>query len=200
MLRIFLYLDVPDLAALIRTSHGFRAIALDQALHRVRLRVVAPSRVQHALEPNLRPTVADLCQRNLMRGLGIERRWRAGLYFASSQSVKQFENSQRLQQKRVRDLLCAHIRSRPAAFSLVETRILPDVESANHVDRSLLPIMRKLKFAIQRDVLARQVRAQGGIGAWLEARGRVIEGERVRLAICPGVRKVVRFWESLASS
>lgn len=80
------YVDLPDLSALARTSRTFKAVALDPALHRVRLRVVAPARVGHALEPSLRPTLLDLCHRNFMRGIGIERRWRAGLYFYSPQA------------------------------------------------------------------------------------------------------------------
>ena len=35
---------------------------------------------------------------------------------------------------------------------------------------------------------------------WFEGRGRGLwkENERVRLAICPGVRKIVRFYEGLS--
>lgn len=80
-----IYLDVPDLAAIARTCRTFRAVALDRALHRVRIRVVAPSRVSHALEPAFRPDVAQLCQRDILRGLGVERRWRAGHYIYSPQ-------------------------------------------------------------------------------------------------------------------
>ncbi|KZW00557.1 hypothetical protein EXIGLDRAFT_761637 [Exidia glandulosa HHB12029] len=201
LLHIFIYVDMPELTALARSSRTFRAVALDPALHRVRLRVVAPARVEHALEPGLRPTLVDLCQRNLIRGLGIERRWRSGLYFYSPQSVKQFEASQRLQRIHVRDLLLAHFRSRPVPLYPADTRLMPVAEGSSfQIARSLLPVMRKLKFAIQRDVLSRQVRARGGVSAWLESSGRGLETERVRLAVCPGVRKVVRFWEGLANA
>ena len=61
----------------------------DPILHQQRLRVVSPSRVNHCLfgrSPEghaLRPTVGDLVHRGVMQGLGIERRWRTGLYFYS---------------------------------------------------------------------------------------------------------------------
>lgn len=38
-----------------------------------------------------------------------------------------------------------------------------------------------------------------GIAAWLESKGNGIvqDGERVRLAVCPSVRKIVGFYENL---
>lgn len=52
--------------------------------------VVAPSRLSHSLfgiGPEglpLRPTVSDLIRRGVIKGLDIERRWRAGLYLYSA--------------------------------------------------------------------------------------------------------------------
>lgn len=76
--------------------------------------------------------------------------------------------------------------------------------------------MRQLKWSIQRDRLAQMVRdgasgivggkahaddqsESGSIAAWFEARGKGIvqDGERVRLALCPGIRKIVGFYEEL---
>jgi hypothetical protein len=73
--------------------------------------------------------------------------------------------------------------------------------------------MRKLKWSFQKDKLAKMVRNEtGGIagmtgdesgivgfGKWLESRGKgvVQDCERVRLAICPDVRKTVGFYEDL---
>ena len=39
----------------------------------------------------------------------------------------------------------------------------------------------------------------GNLMTWLEGRGRGLmkEGERVRLAVCPGVRKLVGFYEGI---
>jgi len=84
------YLDLPDLACLSRLSPYLSQLASDPALHRIRILVVAPSRVSHslfALGPQgvaLRPTVGDLVRRGVMRGPGIERKWRMGLYFYST--------------------------------------------------------------------------------------------------------------------
>ena len=75
--------------------------------------------------------------------------------------------------------------------------------------------MRQLKWSIQRDRLARIVRDgpcvggttsadnQGGgmlaASAWIEANGKGIlhDGERVRLALCPGIKKIIGFYEGL---
>ena len=81
------YLDIPDLTALSRAFPQLAALTSDPILHRDRLRLTAPSRVAHSLfgtSPSgilLRPDVGELLQRGVMKGLGIERRWRTGGYF-----------------------------------------------------------------------------------------------------------------------
>jgi len=201
ILRIFGYLDLPELSALARTCHALRSFATDRVLHRARIFVTAPSRVDHSLfggGGTLRPTVPDLVHRNLLRGLGIERHWQRGEYFHSPQSVKQYETSLRLQRTQVRQRLTTHLGARAETRVLVATRVFPDIESSlPRVSRMLLPVMRKLKWCIQRDHLAQKVR-EHGLQDWLERRGRLVEIERVRLAICPGVRPVRAFWEELA--
>jgi hypothetical protein len=68
----------------------------------------------------------------------------------------------------------------------------------------LLPVVRKLKWSLQRDRLAKIYREKemnnAGPKGWFEGNAQSIypEGERVRLAICPGVRSFVRFYEGLA--
>jgi hypothetical protein len=91
ILALFLvsYLDLPDLAAIVQVSPVLASLASDPVLHRNRLKVVAPSRLQHSLYGAdqhglaFRPTVGDLVHRGVMCGLDIERRWRLGLYFYS---------------------------------------------------------------------------------------------------------------------
>lgn len=86
-LGVVSFLDLPDLEALAKASPQLAVLTSDPILHRYRLKVVSPSRVQHCLfgtGPHgsaLRPTVGDLVQRGVIRGLGIERRWRMGTYF-----------------------------------------------------------------------------------------------------------------------
>jgi transposase len=81
---------------------------------------------------------------------------------------------------------------------LHELGILPDME---RVSRPLAPTLRDLKRCLQRDRLAKAVRARsrGGVAGWLEGRGRglVKEGERVRLALCGDVKRLVRLFEGL---
>ncbi|KDQ63227.1 hypothetical protein JAAARDRAFT_188825 [Jaapia argillacea MUCL 33604] len=221
LLHIFSYLDLPELHALAQISPFLTSLTADPVLHRQRILIVAPSRVGHSLfgqSPEgfaLRPTVGDLVHRGVMRGLGIERRWRMGAYFYTTLSVKQYEASRRLQRRHTSDVLTIHLRRRSptpenAMEILRKAGILPDAESSSlFISRPLIPIMHKLKWSIQKDKLAKMVRdksfgtivgGSGGVGAWLEAKGRnvVKEGERVRLAVCPGVRKIVRFYEELA--
>lgn len=83
---IVLYLDFPDIASLAALSPIMAAIGADPALQRVRILVVAPSRLSHALfeKSPPRPTVAQLVRLNVFKGLGIERRWRAGAYLYSA--------------------------------------------------------------------------------------------------------------------
>lgn len=204
ILHILSYLDLPELDALSRISPILKGLAQDPVLHRRRILIVAPSRVQHALfgyGGALRPTIPDLVLKNVLRGLGIERRYRTGLYFNSRESVKQYETSKRLQLSHVRHVLAAHLqRKSPQALR----RVIPDAEGCSP---RLLPVVRSLKWSIRKDALARMVRDRDGnsishgsrVASWLEGRGHGLwkENERIRLAICPGVGKFVRFFESI---
>ncbi|KAL5533731.1 hypothetical protein ACEPAG_191 [Sanghuangporus baumii] len=204
ILHILSYLDLPELDALSRLSPVLKDLAQDPILHRRRILIVAPSRVQHALFAYggaLRPTVPDLVVRNVLRGLGIERRYRMGLYFNSRESVKQYEISRRLQLTHVRHVLAAHLqrKSRQAL-----TRMIPDAEVCSPC---LLPAVRSLKWCIRKDALARMVRERENSGGskpttWFEGRGHGLwkENERIRLAICPGVGKIVRFFEGIGKN
>jgi len=70
--------------------------------------------------------------------------------------------------------------------------------------------MHQLKWSFQRDALSRTVKVgfhgiTDGIidfGVWLERKGQGIvkDDERVRLAICPDIRKIVAFYEGLGRS
>jgi len=152
-----------------------------------------------------------------MRGPGIERKWRMGIYFYSTNSVKQYETGLHLQRRYTSLIVSSHLRRRSpgsnALKTLCQSHVLPDVESSSlSISRSLLPIMHQLKWSIQRDKLAKVVRDgvcvggtsadnESGVGlaAWIEAKGKGIvqDGERVRLALCPGIRKIVGFYENL---
>lgn len=167
----------------------------------------------------------------------VSRRWREEYYNSLTyscfreQSVKQYENSQRLKRTHVRHVLTIHLqrKSSPVGGNIQAKtlrarpplRELPDSERFSpQIDRSLVPVMRKLKWCIRRDKVAQMVRGAGSDAAedgicargmvvpltagnkvlsWIEGKGRGLwrENERVRLAICPGVRKIVKFYESL---
>ena len=108
----------------------------------------------------------------------------------------------------------------PVAEGLVRSK--PGV-----VSRTLLPTIRSLRWCFKRDQVSRVVRGAGGIGAlfarcrpagdeldtpnrsvamWIEKQGpKVIpdsssglEVERTRLALCPGVGKIIKFYEGLS--
>ncbi|KAJ7610803.1 hypothetical protein FB45DRAFT_804190 [Roridomyces roridus] len=211
ILQVFSYLDYPDLALLSKLSQVLARLASDPALLNNRIRVITPARVNHdlfGLDPRgdlLRPSVGDLVQRGVIRGLAIERRWRAGSYFYSHTSVRQYETALLLARQQACHVLSTHLRRRGAndnpLMTLLQAQVYPDVESATlRISRSLLPVMRQLKFSLQRDKLARLVRDGSGmlgVGKWIENNGRVVrDGERVRLAICPNVRQIASIYEA----
>ncbi|KAG7452281.1 uncharacterized protein BT62DRAFT_295545 [Guyanagaster necrorhizus] len=220
LLHILSYLDLPDLASVAQVSPQFALLTSDTVLHTHRLRVVAPSRVKHALfgqSPEgiaLRPSFPDLIHRGVMRGLHIERRWRMGSYVYTLGSIIQYESSLRLSRRHVGRVVSKHLLRRSSApdnaplKGLYQSNVLPDVESSSlTVSRTLLPIMHKLKWSFQKDKLAKMARkgsvCAGGFtdfSQWLENRGKGIvpDSERVRLAICPNVRKIVSIYEHLA--
>lgn len=74
------------------------------------------------------------------------------------------------------------------------------------IAQALIPVMRKLQWSFQRDELSRKMKATsglyriGGIAAWIEDKGpgKIHDGERTRLAVCPSVRKMIRMFEELA--
>jgi len=215
LLHILSFLDLPDLAILAQVVPTLMHLTTDPVLHTYRLRIVSPSRVNHKLfgvSPQghaLRPTLVDLVHRGVIKGLGIERRWRMGGYFHSLNSIIQYENMRSLSRRHASHVLAVQLRRRTTNNSLqtlCSTHIFPDVESSSlNVARSLLPIMRKLKWSLQRDRLAKVFKVSGvpiGISAWLDkgdSQGRKVvqEGEKVRLAVCPNIRTKVGFYERL---
>jgi len=215
LLHILSFLDLPDLAILAQVVPTLMHLTTDPVLHTYRLRIVSPSRVNHKLfgvSPQghaLRPTLVDLVHRGVIKGLGIERRWRMGGYFHSLNSIIQYENMRSLSRRHASHVLAVQLRRRTTNNSLqtlCSTHIFPDVESSSlNVARSLLPIMRKLKWSLQRDRPAKVFKVSGvpiGISAWLDkgdSQGRKVvqEGEKVRLAVCPNIRTKVGFYERL---
>jgi hypothetical protein len=222
LLHILSFLDIPDLDALSLVLPSLVPLTADPILHKQRLTIISPSRINHDLfgvSPAghaLRPTIADLCRRGVIKGLNIERRWRMGAYFYSLNSILQYENGKALSRRHASHILTVQLRRRTVAgsachslHSLHTSHVLPDVESSSlNVARSLLPVMRKLKWSIQRDKLAKVFKTSAtklGVGAWLQdsnnsEKGRrvLLEGEKLRLAVCPDIRKRVGFYERLA--
>jgi len=169
LLYILSFLDIPELSILASTCHYLASLADDPILQRTRLLVIAPSRVSHSLfgigpeGSPLRPTVSDLVRRGVMKGLDIERRWRAGLYLYSALSVVNYENSVLLQRGHASDVVSSKLRRwslHPNPLkALYKTHVLQDVESSSPlISRSLLPVMRRLKWSIRRDGLSRNLR------------------------------------------
>lgn len=219
LLHILSFLDLPDLTNISRAYPELAPLTEDPLLHHTRLHVVAPSRVSHLLFGQntagvpLRPTVADLVHRGIMRGLGIEWKWRAGMYFYSQHMVKQYEMSLLLQRTHAADVVSSSLRRRSSASlsNVYSARVLPNesLPSPSVISTSLIPTMRRLQWSIQKDRLARCVKDRadmartGGAVVWLEGRGRTVmrrEHERVRLALCPGIKGTITFYENLDRS
>jgi len=120
--------------------------------------------------------------------------------------VKLYWNIQRLERTHVSHCISTCLVSRPtdpAKGVLTARIILPDAASTTpRMSRILLPIVHQLKWNIQRDRLAKIYRSKSGGAssgsaiAWFEGHGRFYpENERVRLAICPGVRQLKMLFE-----
>ncbi|KAF8727668.1 hypothetical protein AX14_007140 [Amanita brunnescens Koide BX004] len=215
VLHIFSYLDLPDLAAVAEAVPSLAALTTDPILHSQRLSIVVPARLKHFLFSTnahgvpLRPTIGDLAQRGVIRGLNVEQRWRMGQYIYTMNSIKQYENGRKVARRHAGMVVSRQLGRRMAASpnqalkQLHFSHVLPDVESSSlNMSRTLLPIVHKLKWSLQRANLARLLNARvpaASIGEWLEGKGRGLlsEHERVRLAICPDINKMVRFYESL---
>ncbi|KZV76959.1 hypothetical protein PENSPDRAFT_568804 [Peniophora sp. CONT] len=213
LLYIFSYLDLPDLAALSAAALLFRVLAADPLLHRTRLRVVAPSRVSHALFASdafgipLRPTVLELAQRGVFQALNLDRVVRLGLYLYSPVAARTYTNAVRLQRRHVADILASSLRARPHAPERQRALLAIDPDSARlslarsllpagGIARALVPAIRALQWSLRRDDLARMVRGKDDLSVWLAARGAIVsENERYRLAVCPSVRKIVASYE-----
>ena len=133
----------------------------------------------------LRPSILDLIRRGVMKGLDIERRSRAGLYLYSAlaripsffmlcslyadrnlaQSVANYEKSVLLQRGYASNVVSSKLRRwshHPNPLkALYKTHVLPDIESSSpFISRSLLPVVRRLKWSIQRDRLSRVLQSK----------------------------------------
>ncbi|KAH6917015.1 hypothetical protein BKA70DRAFT_1251141 [Coprinopsis sp. MPI-PUGE-AT-0042] len=209
LLYIYAFLDLPDLAALAKSCRALASLTTDPILHKYRLTVAAPSRVNHSLfgtSPHgvaIRPTVGDL--------------WRSGNYFYSRTSIMQYEMSLALFRNHVGHVLSLQLRRRlvePHTTSmnhLLTSHVFPDtVASSLRIDRSLIPIVRRLKWAIQKDRFGQLIKkslmgkkGETALKGWLEGPGRSVvgyENEKVRLAICPDIRRRIGFFERLESA
>nr|GAT57420.1 predicted protein [Mycena chlorophos] len=203
LLYIFSFLDLPDLDELSKLDPTLARLTADKALHNVRLRIVFPARVEHDLFALSRPTIPDLVHRGVLRGLAIERRWRAGSYLYSQSSVRQYEISQQLARQHAGHVVSQHLTRRSAAAAASGgtgstnplKQLYPGI--SHNLAHALLPVARKLKWSLRRDTLAKMVRDKSGItgvAKWLENNRLVQEGERVRLAICPPANFVDSEW------
>ena len=142
---------------------------------------------------------------------------------AALKSVRQYETSRRLHQAHIRHCIETHlIKHVIPARALKQVEAEAETQSSSSPGTAgpdpstlqrpkdpesrcsprLLPTIRSLKWSQRRDAFARMVRSNRAGSSidrgWFEGPGHGIweESERVRLAICPGVRPILRFWES----
>ncbi|PFH52226.1 hypothetical protein AMATHDRAFT_140574 [Amanita thiersii Skay4041] len=221
ILHIFSYLDLPDLVSIARALPVLNSLTGDPILHAQRLNIVAPARLKHFLFSTnihgvpLRPTIGDLVHRGVIRGLNVEHRWRMGEYIYTVNSIKQYEMGVQLARKHASVVVSRQLTRRLSAApnqvlqGLHHSHVLPDVESSSpSISRNLLPIMHKLKWSLQRDRIARIISARfyivsttKGIDEWLQGNGKRVmhDNERLRLAVCPNIRKIIEFYEGLST-
>lgn len=86
---------------------------------------------------------------------------------------------------------------------LQDSAVLPGEFSSLTVSRSLLPTVHQLKWSIKRDKLSQMLRSGAGGSmlarpVWLERTRSILrENDRVRLGLCPDIRRIVRFYDNL---
>lgn len=108
-------------------------------------------------------------------------------------SVRQYENSKRVARAHV-----CHVVGRLLVER--ESRGNASVEGERkRVSPALLPTVHRLKWSIQRDSVSRQMRSKHKrpVVEWIELLGpRILPGdERTRLALCPGIRRIVKYFD-----
>ncbi|KAI8445101.1 hypothetical protein BY996DRAFT_8480822, partial [Phakopsora pachyrhizi] len=156
ILNIFSSLDLPDLASISGTGNQTLInLSTDSVLHRQRLRSVGPI----CLEPYLvnRPNRLDLAKSGKMRGLNLSSKINRGCYLFSPSSIKQFENSKRINRLMISDRLNRALARRPIRCELHNLNLI-DEEVITNVSNLLAPIVRTLKRQRAKDELARQMR------------------------------------------
>lgn len=136
------------------------------------------------------------------------------------QSIRQYEHSLRLTSAHLTRVLTRHLRTKqarrlellqcggsdvhPTADRKASKLHVPVEYTSLNISRSLLPAIVQLKWQMAKDKLAQSVRSSAprNFRTWImEGHGRVLmglENERVRLAVCPDVKKIVGFWEDVA--
>lgn len=208
---ILTFLDIPDLNNLSAISPVLREVASDAGLHRLRVHVTTPSRINHSLfsDDNIRPTIPDLIQRGVMSGVSLHARWRFGLYLYSDQSVKSYWSIRRINTAFAKRSVNNMLQTRSSSsfgsnVRITPSMVLPDFKPGipTHISSNLFPIMRVLKWKLLRDQVAKIHRDVGRkhlTQDWLENTVRSYpEHERLRLAVCPDVRKLTLYFERLA--
>jgi hypothetical protein len=113
------------------------------------------------------------------------------------ESARQYESSKRLARAHACHVLGRLLARRESQSQREGAHYL----AAYTVSPALLPIVHRLKWSIQRDSVSRQMRSRLGrpLAEWIERLSpRILHGdERTRLAVCPGIRRIVKYYELL---
>lgn len=105
-------------------------------------------------------------------------------------------------------VLSRHIMARAGRGQTRRPVATPVESESTLISRRLLPTIARLNWEMTRDRISRSIRSnysrkgmvndEKSLKRWMEINGMFIqETERVRLAICPGVRKFVRMFDKL---
>ncbi|KAL1407240.1 hypothetical protein Q8F55_006657 [Vanrija albida] len=200
--RILLFLAPDDLGVLSRTVEPLAGVERDAYLWSVWISQTAPSRIHHALSSPLhpRPDAAELVRRGTLRGIAVINGVKAGMYWGSDTAVRLSSIHEKLSSDRRRRKLTAALHMRPDPSRLVAAGILPP--AAPTAAAMIRARAHALEGARKRDTIRRALRGFGvgsrrfedvaPTGVWKD------RGERVLLALCPGIKEKQRFFEALA--
>ncbi|ORY24016.1 hypothetical protein BCR39DRAFT_339804 [Naematelia encephala] len=206
--RILLYLSPDDLCTLSRVVPDFIGIEDDEYLRMMWFSRTLPARVGFALFSPLRgrPDPKELVRRGTLRGIAIISGVRSMGYWSSESAVRLSRIHQTLHLQHVKRTLDSALAPshRPAAAELYRARILPlpSTSTAPRISAGAHVLAKAQEKDEVRRALLRGLVGVRTIGQAIERWGLSAfggESERVRWAVCPGIKEKRIFWETLAT-
>ncbi|CAG8458783.1 9947_t:CDS:2 [Ambispora gerdemannii] len=174
LVKIFEFVDDTDLLSISRTNKRFKRLSKDAILYRHRLNQNA-YRLETLLTLAQRRTREQLAIQNILRGVSLLEQLRQGRYINHAQLICAYEAQSLLKRSFTRNKLSRRLAQRPELRVLLEKNLVPQevvctlYQRRDRVIRkktktkfwlapSLVPKMKALKIALQRDKLSKKLK------------------------------------------